>query len=301
MAEVRRAEESLAIGDLMYVCILEKFQELGVEMLPRVEPIDESLEALKALTEGVHSREALQLVKEHVLAVLGPASMAVSNSVVKMSKLQAAQLYAASIMFGYFLRRLDARFQLAKAVGVLPERGEDAVARLEALFAKVDDGSESDPDAAPAPTPDQPQASTSTPPPPPNDTASALVSKKRGGALREYVESFDQDAMLATARLVSAEGAGLVERQTGALFGDVKALQAEMQAAVGQDASSMEEIMSRVQAAVVNGSVETVTLTVGTQRRAVLEAVAYGCFLRDVETWVDGEYALLTPIASATP
>ena len=28
-------------------------------------------------------------------------------------------------------------------------------------------------------------------------------------------------------------------------------------------------------------------MTVGTQRRAVLEAVAYGCFLRDVEGDVD--------------
>lgn len=40
---------------------------------------------------------------------------------------------------------------------------------------------------------------------------------------------------------------------------------------------------------------ETLTLTVGTQRRAVLEAVAYGVFLRDVESWVDGEYELLSP------
>lgn len=38
---------------------------------------------------------------------------------------------------------------------------------------------------------------------------------------------------------------------------------------------------------------------VGTQRRAVLEAVAYGCFLRDVESWVDTEYELLTPVAAA--
>lgn len=127
-------------------------------------------------------------LQEHVLAVLGPASMAFSNTRIKMSKLQAAQVgrspwgvnnrghawaepgaarvepggcwvwcwvwcgalgsslsghiakgpalsglsrcspslllctpplpqvYAASIMFGYFLRRVDKRFQLAKQV-----------------------------------------------------------------------------------------------------------------------------------------------------------------------------------------
>lgn len=42
--------------------------------------------------EGVHSREAIDMVKEHVLAVLGPASMAFSNTMIKMSKLQAAQV-----------------------------------------------------------------------------------------------------------------------------------------------------------------------------------------------------------------
>jgi hypothetical protein len=68
-----------------------------------------------------------------------------------------------------------------------------------------------------------------------------------------------------------------------------------MQEAVGTDANSMEELMERVQSAVNSGAVESVTITVGTQRRAVLEAVAFGTFLRDVETHVDTEYALLTP------
>ena len=163
--------------------------------------------------EGVHSREAIDMVKEHVLAVLGPASMAFSNTMIKMSKLQAAQVrgrrargaragcwrrgggghgkegvgwcicagvcgcgtplnggrlfphaprclplqcvlyrlsrpamvpqvYAASIMFGYFLRRVDTRFQLARQLGVLPASREDAVARLERLFAQVGRGGE---------------------------------------------------------------------------------------------------------------------------------------------------------------
>jgi hypothetical protein len=48
-----------------------------------------------------------------------------------------------------------------------------------------------------------------------------------------------------------------------------------------------------VQGAVANGNVESVTMTVGTQRRAVLEAVAYGCFLRDVEMQVGDDFPLL--------
>lgn len=291
MEEVRRAEEALAIEELMYICILERFQTLGVELLPQVAPIQESVAALKALTEGVHTKEALEMVKEHVLSILGPASMTFADTMIKMSKLQAAQVYAASIMFGYFLRRVDARFQLAKQLGVLPETQEDAVARLERLFSMVDAES-GDPDVAAPPEPGTPQTEA--------ESASSALVKRPKGALRQYVESFDQETMVSTARLVTGEGAALVERQTKALFGDVKALQAEMQEVVGQDASSIEELMQRVQSAVADGSVESVTMTVGTQRRAVLEAVAYGCFLRDVESWVDTEYALLTPTTSAS-
>jgi hypothetical protein len=58
----------------------------------------------------------------------------------------------------------------------------------------------------------------------------------------------------------------------------------------------MEDVMQRMAKAVESDKVQTLTMTVGTQRRAVLEAVAFGTFLRDVETWVDGEYALLTPL-----
>ncbi|KAF5828398.1 hypothetical protein DUNSADRAFT_17668 [Dunaliella salina] len=102
--------------------------------------------------------------------------------------------------------------------------------------------------------------------------------------------------MVNTARIVSAEGGSLVERQTSAVLGDIKKLTAQIQAAVGTDATSLEEVMMRMAKAVETDAVETLTMTVGTQRRAVLEAVAFGTFLRDVESWVDTEYQLLTPL-----
>lgn len=48
--------------------------------------------------------------------------------------------------------------------------------------------------------------------------------------------------------------------------------------------------------AVADNAIETVTMTVSTQRRCVLEAVAFGTFLRDVEDSVQTEYSLLTPL-----
>ena len=61
-------------------------------------------------------------------------------------------------------------------------------------------------------------------------------------------------------------------------------------------ASSLEEVMKKAEQAVESDSVETVTMSIATQRRAVLEAVAFGTFLRDVETDVDNSYGLLTPL-----
>lgn len=54
-----------------------------------------------------------------------------------------------------------------------------------------------------------------------------------------------------------------------------------------------------MQDAVARDAVESLNITVGTQRRAVLEAIAFGTFLRDVESYVDGEYQLLTPTSSS--
>ena len=81
------------------------------------------------------------------------------------------QVYAASIMFGYFVRRVDKRFQLERSLGLLAEQQEDAVARLERLFSQADQlelvddpdvaSSSSSPPSSPgsgssAPTPDAP-------------------------------------------------------------------------------------------------------------------------------------------------
>lgn len=56
-----------------------------------------------------------------------------------------------------------------------------------------------------------------------------------------------------------------------------------------------------LQSAVSEDKVESLTLTVGTQRRSVLEAIAFGTFLRDVETHVNEEYGLLTPALPPGP
>lgn len=82
------------------------------------------------------SQTCLQ-VRQHMMSLLGEAALLPPTASLKMSKLQMVQVYGASVMFGYFLRRADSRFQLAKKTGMLPEDREEAVARLERLFALV--------------------------------------------------------------------------------------------------------------------------------------------------------------------
>ena len=97
----------------------------------------------------------------------------------------------------------------------------------------------------------------------------------------------------------------LAERQTGALFGSVEELAREMQSALedgGEPITTPDQLMERVQDVVGGGKVKTVTLPVATQRRVVLEAVAFGSFLGDAESYVDAyDGRLLTPAPAAAP
>lgn len=55
----------------------------------------------------------------------------------QLQRHRVAQVYATSIMFGYFVRRVDKRFQLERSLGLLEGDNSDAVQRLERLFARV--------------------------------------------------------------------------------------------------------------------------------------------------------------------
>lgn len=53
----------MKVEDLMYMCVLESFVELGISMLPRTDNYtDVPAMSLQPLMEGVHSQEALDLV-----------------------------------------------------------------------------------------------------------------------------------------------------------------------------------------------------------------------------------------------
>ena len=92
MQDLKKSEQQATLEDLMYASVLEKFLELGLQMLPRMDSVLDTPTNLRALTEGLHSKEALEHVREHVRGCLGPASQAFTNTMLKMSKLQGAQV-----------------------------------------------------------------------------------------------------------------------------------------------------------------------------------------------------------------
>lgn len=92
MEEVKSNERRVTLEDLMYVSVLERFLEVGVSMMPRLENVSENHTTIKALTEGIHTLEALELVKDHIRSIMGPATIAFGNATIRMSKLQAAQV-----------------------------------------------------------------------------------------------------------------------------------------------------------------------------------------------------------------
>ena len=61
------------------------------------------------------------------------------------------------------------------------------------------------------------------------DSSHGKPPPPKQGALRRYIENFDRDTLNSMARLVSTEGASLIERQTAALFGDLQKLHQQMQ------------------------------------------------------------------------
>lgn len=53
----------MQVEDLMYMCVLENFMELGISMLPRSDNYTAvAAVSLQPLMEGVHTKEALDLV-----------------------------------------------------------------------------------------------------------------------------------------------------------------------------------------------------------------------------------------------
>jgi len=284
IAELKAEERRKALEEIIYTLIVQKFMDAGVSLIPTI-----SLPAAgsgKVDTwpnqdtelEAVHSIEAVEMIKEHLSLVLGNRNGGSdSNTVAEISKLRVGQVYAASVMYGYFLRRVDKHFQLEKSMKMLPFASNEEInaEQLNSTHPELEgvnwqDNSAVQGGAAIAAA----VAAMAGAAGPAGQDFNPIVFGQIGAKpckLRAYVMSFDPETLQRYATMRSKEGVNIIERHAEALFG-------RPEIHITPDGSM----------AVTKDEILRISFTGLTSM--VLEAVTFGSFLWDVESHVDSRY-----------
>ncbi|GFZ07645.1 alanine-tRNA ligase, putative [Actinidia rufa] len=128
IAEVKANDRRKALEEILYALVVQKFMDANVSLVPAIAPPSSSDPSGRVDTwpsedeklERLHSPEAYEMIQNHLALILGNR-LGDSSSVAQISKLRVGQVYAASVMYGYFLKRVDQRFQLEKTMKILPQ------------------------------------------------------------------------------------------------------------------------------------------------------------------------------------
>lgn len=265
IAELKDNERKKALEEILYALIVQKFMDANVTLVPTLDPSsgrvdtwprqDEKLEQL-------HSPEANEMIQNHLTFILGNR-LGDSLSVAQISKLKVGQVYAASVMYGYFLKRIDQRFQLEKTMKILP-RGIDEERYVEQMM--EDDTRPNVNNVGDAVGYLQPLPAFSG-----GMGLGGIGEGIRPSCLKTYLMSFNAETLQRYATIRSKEAIDIVEKHTEALFGK-------------------PEIVISPEGKVDSSDDENIKISLGGLRRLVLEAVTFGAFLWDVESHVDSRY-----------
>ncbi|XP_068665745.1 UV-B-induced protein At3g17800, chloroplastic [Aristolochia californica] len=256
IAEMKEGECQIAIEEVLYMLIVHKFSEIDVPMVPRLSSYIsngrlEILASKERELESIHGMEAVDMIREHLSTIVGyrgKPDISDNWTTTPVRRLQLGRIYAASVMYGYFLKSASLRHHLDQTV-TCNDLALGCMFCLPSSNQRTDWWDDVFHD----------QANTVS--------ASHHGSRRRNTeTLREYVTQFDSRTLQRCAKLKTKEVMNLIERHTWALFGDEK----------GRDGSDDE----------------MVDATISSLRRLVLEAVAFGSFLWDVEAYVDSFYRL---------
>ncbi|KAL8539980.1 hypothetical protein ACS0TY_001547 [Phlomoides rotata] len=271
IAEVKEKDMRKTVEEIIYCLIVQRFVDNNISMIPQIPTASDPSgrvdfwpnqeEKLKA----VHSPEAFEMILSHLSLVLGERAVGPLDTTVQISKIKLGKLYAASIMYGYFLRRVDERYQLERSMNTLPEgfgEEEEEEIRIEEPTSELQLW---DSDSLIRIYPDDD-----------GDGGGIVDSRNQEKVykLRSYVMYLDAETLQRYAVIRSKEAVSLIEKQTQALFGrpDIK---------VAEDGS--------LNAA----NDEVVSLTFSGLTMLVLEAVAFGSFMWDTENYVEPKYPFI--------
>ncbi|KAM0949134.1 hypothetical protein DsansV1_C06g0067051 [Dioscorea sansibarensis] len=248
IAEVKANERRRALEEILYTMIVQRFMDAGVPLVPALsqgQPANQSgkvdhWSSEENKLQQLHSPEAYEMIKNHLSLILGQR-LEDSNAIAPISKLRVGQVYAASIMYGYFLKRVDKRFQLEKSIKTLPL---GSLAEAEIL---------------------------ANPPPVFPSPAEGIEDRIKPCKLRSYVMAFDTETLQRYATIRSKEAFGIIEKHTEALFG-------------------RPEIVITPEGAIDSSKDELIKISFAGLKRLILEAVTFGSFLWDAESYVDSRY-----------
>ncbi|KAK2971424.1 hypothetical protein RJ640_025374 [Escallonia rubra] len=120
IAELKEHECQTAVEDVMYMLIFYKFSDIRVHMVPRLSKCiyNSRLEIWPSKDwelESIHSFEVLEMIKEHLTTVVGwkaDSNVTDNWATTEIKRLQLCRIYAASILYGYFLKSASLRHHL---------------------------------------------------------------------------------------------------------------------------------------------------------------------------------------------
>ncbi|KAL8141740.1 hypothetical protein V2J09_014772 [Rumex salicifolius] len=269
IAEVKEKERKKTLEEILYCIVVQKFLENDIVLIPKIMPSSDPIGRVdfwpnqEMKLESIHSSEAYEMIQAHLELVLGDRLVGPLQNVVEMSKIKLGKLYAASIMYGYFLRRVDQRFQLERSMKTLPKEFTEKESRLDAPPSQAMWGPDS-------PFGVQPEESS-------GPMYAAGGGDDHSNKLRSYVMYLDADTLQRYATIRSGEAVSLIEKQTQALFG-------------------RPDIKVKGDGSLETGKDEMLVLTFSGLTMLVLEAVAFGSFLWDAEDYVESKYQFIGTI-----
>ncbi|KAM0059211.1 hypothetical protein Hdeb2414_s0005g00178981 [Helianthus debilis subsp. tardiflorus] len=268
ITEVKEKDRQKVLEEIMYCWIVQKFIDQEISMIPKLSASSDPTGRVdfwpnqELKLESVHSTEALEMIQNHVALVIGDRVVDPLDSLVQISKIKLGKLYAASIMYGYFLKRVDERFQLERSMNTLPEGFKNEQSSF--MESSVPLSPFLDPESLIQIQPDYDD----------EGLKGAYGDDGKSHRLRTYVMQLDVETLQRYATIRSKETVSLIEKQTQALFGrpDIKVSEDGL---LGADND------------------EVVSVTFSGLTMLILEAVAFGSFLWDAENYVESKYQFL--------
>lgn len=207
---MKEQECQAAVEDVMYMFIFYKFSEIRVPLVPKLSRCiyNGRLEIWPAKDwelESIHSFEVLEMIKEHISTVIGlRANSSVTDNwaTTEIQRLHLSHVYAASILYGYFLKSASLRHQMEHCLSsghqdrlkcrnspqfpdMLHYRSKNLV------FGGVN-----------------------------NIQSISLAQEENREKLKYYIMGFDPETLQRCAKLRSKEAVNLIEKHSRALFGD---------------------------------------------------------------------------------